>query len=206
MAQNDDAAEQARRRLAEKLKKGEKVTIKKDGEVNPDGGRSGDGIEIPPGKLAYQWYEEDPDLLEEEKNAMRRFFPRFEMDQLDDGRLYWHGGIKTRVLNDDNEWYLQVVYQNNHPDNSTYGGSIRVYAIDPDLDDLFRELGNIPHVLRDENGHLYLCTARQADFLATAEESSSAASALAWAVKWITVFELWIDGKVTTLEFQAHTF
>ena len=206
MAQNDDAAEQARRRLAEKLKKGEKVTIKKDGEVNPDGGRSGEDIEIPPGKLAYQWYEDDPGLLKEEKNAMRRFFPRFTLDTLDDGRLFWHGGIKTRVLNDDNEWYLQVVYQNNHPDNSSYGGSIRVYAIDPDLDELFSELGNIPHVLRVENGHLYLCTARQGDFLATAEESTSAASALAWAVKWITVFELWIDGKVSTEEFQSHTF
>jgi len=140
------------------------------------------------------------------QNAMRRFFPRFTLDQLDDGRLYWYGAIKTRVLNDDNEWYLQVIYQNNHPDNSTYGGSIRVYAIDPDLDELYAEIGNIPHVLRDENGHLYICTARQGDFLANAEESSSAASAIAWAVKWITVFELWLDGKVATPEFQSHTF
>ena len=205
MAQAEDPAELARKRLAEKLKKGEKVTIKRDGEVNPDG-KSGDDIEIPPGKLAYQWYDADPELLEEEKNAMRRFFPHFQLDQLDDGRLFWHGTIKTKVLNPDNSWYLQVVYQNNHPDNSTYGGSIRVYSIDPDLDEMHQELGMIPHVLRDENNHILICTARQDDFLATPQESTSAASAIAWAVKWITVFELWLDGKVTTEEFQSHTF
>jgi len=205
MTQSGDAAEQARKRLAERLKKGDKVTIKKDGEVNPDG-RSGDDIEIPPGKLAYQWYEHDPELLELEKSAMRRFFPRFKLDKLDDGRFFWHGSIKTRVLSPDNDWYLQVVYQNNHPDNSSFGGSIRVYSIDPDLEELFEELGSIPHILRDEGNHIYICTARQNDFLATPQESTSAASAIAWAVKWITVFELWLDGKVTTEEFQSHTF
>ncbi|GET34482.1 hypothetical protein PbJCM13498_33450 [Prolixibacter bellariivorans] len=200
-----DAAEEARKRLAEKLKKGEKVTIRSNGEVEADG-KSGDGIEIPKGKLAYQWYDNDPDLLQEEKLAMARFFPKFKMEKLEDGRLFWHGAVKTKVLNPDNEWYLQVIYQNNHPDNSTYGGSIRVYSVDPDLEELAAEVGGIPHMLRDENNHVFICTARQTDFLASPEESSSAASAIAWAVKWITVFELWLDSKVTTEEFQSHTF
>jgi hypothetical protein len=200
-----DSAEEARKKLAEKLKQGKKVTIKKDGEVDVDG-NSSDGIEIPKGKLAYQWYDNDPELLREEKNAMRRFFPKFKLEKLDDGRLFWHGAVKTKVLNPDNEWYLQAVYQNNHPNNSSYGGSIRIYSIDPDLEKWQKELGGIPHMLIDENQHLYICTARQDDFLASATESSSAASAIAWAVKWITVFELWLDGKVSTAEFQSHTF
>ncbi|MCF8228709.1 MAG: hypothetical protein K9G58_11760 [Bacteroidales bacterium] len=204
MSNSKDSAEEARKRLAEKLKKGKKVTIKKDGEVDEEG--KDDGIEIPKGKLAYQWYENDPELLKEEKNAMERFFPHFQLEKLDDGRLFWHGGVKTKVLNPDREWYLQVIYQNNHPDNTSYGGSIRIYSIDPDLEAMAKEIGGIPHMLVDENKHLYICTARQQDFHASPQESSSAASAIAWAVKWITVFELWLDGKVTTEEFQSHTF
>jgi len=205
MAQPNDPAEEARKKLAEKLKKGEKVTIKKDGEIDADG-KSGNDIEIPKGKLAYQWYEHDKELLQEEKRAMARFFPDFRLDKLDDGRLYWYGYVKPGVLNPDEKWYLQVIYQNNHPDNSTYGGSIRVYSIEPDLNKMFNEIGGIPHTLIDEHNNKYICTARKTDFIATAQESHSAASAIAWAVKWITVFELWLDGKVTTQEFQAHTF
>lgn len=208
MAQPNDPAEDARKKLAEKLKKGDKVTIKKDGAVDADG-KSGNDIEIPKGKLAsygYRWYENDPGLLKEEKNAMKRFFPKFKLDKLDDGRLYWYGAVKPKVLSEDSEWYLQVIYQNNHPDNSTYGGSIRVYTIEPDLNKMFKELGGIPHVLRDEYENKFICTARREDFLAGRQESHSAASAIAWAVKWITVFELWLDNKVSTQEFEAHTF
>ena len=56
-----------------------------------------------------------------------------------------------------------VVYDHNHPHNNTYGGSLRVYSVKPDLNELYKAAGSLPHVLRDANGDLYMCTARKED-------------------------------------------
>jgi hypothetical protein len=163
---------------------------------------------------SFFWYEQNPRLLEAEKTAMNRIFPQFKMDKLDDGRMYWHGDVQP--LRDGTTWNLMAVYDHSHPHNHNYGGSVRIYTIEPDIDKLNRDLGGtIPHLLRDGLGNLFLCTARPEDVAPgiaqrqgqhIVTEVTSASSSLLAAIKWITVFELWLNGEVKDHEFREHVF
>jgi hypothetical protein len=137
---------------------------------------------------------------------MKKFFPQFQLEKLPDGRLSWVGVISVNNLRPGGGWILQAIYDNNHPSNSNYGGSVKVYPVEPDLNDLARKLGRIPHILSDASKNLYLCTSRAEDFRASVQHSTTAASALGWAAKWIAVFELWLAGDVTTKQFDSHIF
>jgi hypothetical protein len=163
-------------------------------------------IVIPSASLAasFYWYERDPDLLAEEKQAMRRFFPQFQLEQLPDNRLAWYGSFDQSNIRPGAIWHLQAIYEHNHPSNSTYGGSVKVYSIDPDLDEFYRQYGYIPHILSDSAGQLYICTSRGGDFRASVTHSTSAASALGWAAKWIAAFELWTLGELSDADFAGH--
>ena len=207
-AVSEDAAARKRREVREKLLRGEVVKVSQSGTIrgqNDPAPNTEPAIEVPEGKLAagFHWYDNDPGLLVEEKGAMRCFFPQFQLDKLDDGRLCWTGALQTD-LRPDGIWYIQAVYENNHPDNSTYGGSVKVYSIEPDLEELRSQLGGIPHVLKDSSGKIYLCTAEAHDVHAGPTRSTSAASSIAWAVKWISAFELWLANDMTTAEFSSH--
>jgi hypothetical protein len=109
-------------------------------------------------------------------------------------------------LRQGSQWILQAIYDHSHPHNKSYGGSISVYSIEPDLHLLQQKLGTIPHLLKDSQGNYLLCTSQEKDFRASVQHSTTAASALSWAAKWIAVFELWIAGDVTTAQFKSHTF
>jgi len=136
---------------------------------------------------------------------MQTYFPHFNLEKLPDKRLSWYGELETD-LRKYGKWYLQVVYDHNHPHNNTYGGSIRVYSISPDLSDMQKKLGEkIPHLLYDSNNSIYLCTARKEDIKA-GNTVTTAASSLAWAAKWIAVFEIWMAGEITTYQFSGHNF
>ena len=152
---------------------------------------------------SFYWYERDPALLTAEKHAMRKYFPTFKLKKLDDGRLCWMGSVSAKNVRENAIWYLEVVYDHNHPHNNTYGGSIKVYSIEPTLESLSKKLGSIPNTLMDSKGHLYLCTARPSDFK-VGKITTSAASAITWAVKWIHAFELWLSGDITTNEFAGQ--
>ena len=207
-----DAAAEERKKIREALLKGDKeVKITQSGDAKPASEvKPGDGntIVAPKGKLAASmyWYENDPELYREEVMAMNKQFPQFELRKLSDGRLCWIGTVKPVSVRKNAEWMLQLVYDHNHPSNNNYGGSVRVYVIDPDLDAMNKKLGGIPHLLRDASGNIHLCTARREDVRVGRTRSASAVSCLAWAIKWIVVFELWLAGDVSTSEFQNHTF
>ena len=143
------------------------------------------------------WFEKNPTLFEAEKLAMRESFPGFRLDKLDDGRLCWIGNLNPRGVAG-GVWTLMVVYDHNHPHNNTYGGSLRVYSVKPDLNDLYQVAGNLPHVLRDANGDLYMCTARPED-VDSGATATSAAKALGWAAKWIFIVEEWLEGRILSL-------
>jgi len=214
----DDAARK-RRELREKLLNGEEVVVTQEGQIEDKEKQdpAKPNIVVPPGKLASQiiipdgtlaanfyWYERDPKLLQEERDAMREFFPQFRLEKLNDGRYSWVGMLTPKEVRRNARWYLQAIYDHNHPHNNSYGGSVKVYSIEPTLEELVRQLGsNIPHTLRDASNHLYLCTARPED-VRVGQISTSAASSIAWAAKWITAFELWLAGEITTAEFAGH--
>ena len=151
----------------------------------------------------FYWYERDPELFNSEKLAMRTYFPNFVLDKLDDGRLCWVGTLNPRGK-DGGTWTLMVVYDHNHPHNNTYGGSLRVYSVQPDLNELYKAAGSLPHVLRDSNGDLYMCTARKED-IDSGARTTSAAKALGWAAKWIFAVEGWLAGEIGDEVFK-HTY
>jgi hypothetical protein len=199
----EEAAARKRRELREKLLRGEKLKVNPTGTLADVQTASPNAIVVPEGKLAgIYWYERDPELLADEKAAVASFFPQFSLGKLDDGRLYWHGEMQTD-LRPDGVWHLQAVYENNHPSNDNWGGSVKIYSILPDLEEIYDELGAIPHTLRDSARHLYLCTARMED-VRVGSLVTSAASSLAWAAKWIGAFELWMAGDLTTERFSSH--
>ena len=199
---NEDAVLKAKREeLKKKLLEGKKVTIAPDGNVTK--GDDSSSIVIPKGKLAItQWYEKDPGLLMAEKAAMNHAFPGFALDKLDDGRLAWVGSLNIGILGD-NEWHIMAVYNNNHPEQ-VMGSSVRVYLIQPDIDELIKDLGWKPfHLLPDSNNQYYLCTA-EAGNIKTGKETTSAASVIAWAVKWLMAFELVLTGDLSQEQFNTH--
>ncbi|MDR2425521.1 MAG: hypothetical protein LBD59_12535 [Prevotellaceae bacterium] len=193
-------AEKRNKELARKLLNGEKVKIGKKGSVT---GKDEDAtITAPPGILALnQWYENMPNLLEDEIEAMERAFPDFDLQKLEDGRLAWTGSLNIGVLGD-NEWEVAAIYQNNHP-TQTMGSSIHVHLIQPDIESIIEDLGWAPqHLLRSDDG-LYLCTAR-ADDTSVGTVTTTAASTLAWAVKWLMAFELVLTGDLSQEKFNQH--
>lgn len=204
LAMDDVALKAKREALKQSLLQGKKVTIKPDGEVSEGGGS---GINIPTGKLASQWYESNPSLLEGEKMAMRKFFPNFTLDKLDDGRLFWMGelspGIYETKFRIKKTYTVMAVYNNNHPEQ-IMGSSVRIYPVLPDVDDLIRECGFRPyHLLRDASENLYLCT-NEAGNVKTGSTTTSAASVLAWAVKWFSCYELVLTGDLDKDMFNRH--
>lgn len=207
LAEDDAALKAKREALKKKLLEGKTITLKNNGSVTDEQGTDST-ISIPKGKLAAnQWYERDPELLEMEKIAMARAFPHFKLDKLDDGRLYWIGeltpGIYETKFNERLTYTVMAVYNNNHP-QQVMGSSVRVYPVLPDVDDLINKCGFRPyHLLRDSNENLYLCT-NEAGNVQVGNTSTSAASVLAWAVRWLMSYELVLTGDLSKEDFCTH--
>ena len=207
LAEDDAALKAKREALKKKLLEGRTITLKNNGSVTDEQGTDST-ISIPKGKLAAnQWYERDPELLEMEKIAMARAFPHFKLDKLDDGRLYWIGeltpGIYETKFNERLTYTVMAVYNNNHP-QQVMGSSVRVYPVLPDVDDLINKCGFRPyHLLRDSNENLYLCT-NEAGNVQVGNTSTSAASVLAWAVRWLMSYELVLTGDLSKEDFCTH--
>lgn len=207
-----DAAAERRRQLAAQLLRGESVMVTQQGAIQPIGSGSNSGataITVPEGKLAapsLYWYERDPQLFQGELEAMNHFFPQFRPDKLPDGRMSWLGSLASGVPGSDRLWHLQVVYDHDHPHNNSWGGSISVFPIEPNLKELEDQLGeSIPHTIRHEcSDELSICTVEADSFRTDRNRSSTAASSLAWAAKWIAAFELWMLGDLSTEQFAGH--
>lgn len=212
---DDEALRDARKKLREALLRGESVVVG-DGGILNTASKKGEqptsqspAIVVPPGKLAARsvyWYENDPELYQLEVMAMTRKespFRNFQLRKESDGRLSWLGQVAPGLLKGGRRTYvLHAVYDHNHPHNSTFGGSVKVYMLDPDLDEL-KDRIKIPHLLRDSTGSVYLCTARHED-VKVGKINTSAASSLAWAVKWISMFELYLSDEITYEQFASH--
>jgi hypothetical protein len=203
-AKDDEALKRQRAAIRDALLNGKSVVVSQEGALQLPSSANQASIEVPPGKLAsFYWYQSDPELYQGEVAAMNRFFPGFKLQRESDGRLSWLGFVTPGMLGDaKRSYYLQAVYEHSHPSNDSFGGSIKVYSIDPDLNEI-AERGPIPHTLCDSAGQIYICTARPEDFNA-GRTVTSAASAIAWAVKWISTFELWLDGEISTASFRDH--
>lgn len=172
--------------------------------------------------MAYYWYQSDPVLYQAEVMAMNRQFPQFQIAQLQDGsgRLYWRGKVQPCGASG-YVWDLMLIYKNEHPRalEHEYGGSVQILPVSPRLKDLSDQIMpslmkrygtyenmcahgfglGLPHIYRDNfgrNEEYFICTADPKYVKTGKELSTSAASSLAWACKWIYLFEGWINGDI----------
>lgn len=163
---------------------------------------------------AYYWYQSDPVLYQAEYAAMQKFFPSFTIHQLQDGtgRLYWRGSVQPAgpggIV-----WDLMLIYENDHPHTGKdeYGGSVRILPLSPRLKDLAARMPSrtLPHVYRAHfgpNEEYFICTADPKYFKANQSRSTSAASALSWACKWIILCEMWINGEIGDDIFNENNY
>lgn len=198
---SDDAASRIRKELAEKMRQGKPIEI---GGANSDlPGQGGNPIGIQPGKLAVeQWYEREPWRLQGEKEGMARFFPRFTLYKMKDGRLYWHGKIHLGILQDGWDWEVAAIYNNDHP-APVMGGSVRVVLLTPDIDTVIQALGWRPHhLLSDSVDGTYLCTTRASDMSYGTPYETTAVQTLTWAMKWLSALELVLSGDMSKETFN----
>lgn len=205
LAGEEDAAARKRRELRERLSKGETVKIAKGGNAMSQDGEA--TVAVGKGKLAAQWYEINPTLLTMEKIAMARNFPQFTLEKLNDGRLCWVGvlepGIYESKFGEKRQYHVMAVYDNNHP-NQKMGSSVKVYPVMPDVDELMEFCGFRPfHLLQDEVGNMYLCTNEAGD-QKVGVTTTTAASVLGWASKWLIAFELVLTGDLPLADFNRH--
>ena len=201
----EDAAAKKRRELRDRLVKGETIKIRRDTNAMAEGREA--TIEVGKGKLAAQWYDANPTLLTMEKIAMERNFPQFTLDKLDDGRLCWVGilepGVYESKFGQKRQYHVMAVYDNNHP-NQKMGSSVRVYPLMPDVDELIESCGFRPfHLLKDDVGNLYLCTNEAGD-QKVGVTTTTAATVLGWASKWLIAFELVLTGDLPLADFNRH--
>jgi len=109
---------------------------------------------------------------------------------------------------------LLLIYDSDHP-QARYGSSVKAYPLNPTLDQLQdivnRTSGvspkNIPHLLKDDNGELYLCSADTCDVSTSLDSKggiTSAATSLRFALRWINIFELGLIDPETWCKFQRH--
>ena len=204
----DDAIAKAKREaLRQKLLNGSTITLKNNGSATDSEG-SDSSISIPKGKLAVtQWYKNNPELLALEKMAMRKAFPNFQLEELEDGSLAWIGkldvGVYESKFNQKMEYNVMALYMPNHP-HQQMGSSVRIYPVLPDVNELIEKCGFRPyHLLRDSNDDLYLCT-NEADNQHTGDVVTSAASVLGWACKWFLSYELVLTGDLAKDKFNEH--
>ena len=167
------------------------------------------------------WYQSDPQLYQMEYAAMKKFFPSFTINQLQDGsgRLYWRGKVQPAGPGG-MVWDLMLIYKNSHPRAEGYGGSIQILPLSPRLKDVAEKMMpllmdtygtydncvahgfglGLPHIYRDQfgrNEEYFICSADPKYFKAGATHSTSAASALSWACKWIILCEMWLNGEIS---------
>lgn len=201
LASENDAASKIRQELAKKMRDGKPIQIGGTNEDLPNQG--GNPLTIQPGKLAVQqWYDREPWRLQGEKEGMARFFPRFKLYKMNDGRLYWHGKIHIGILQNGWDWEVAAIYNNNHP-APTMGGSVHVVLLTPDINTVINALGWTPHhLLNDPVDGYYLCTTRAEDMSYGTTYETTAVQTLTWAMKWLSALELVLSGEMSKETFN----
>ena len=201
LAAENDAASRIRKELAEKMRQGKPIEI---GGANGDlPSQGGNPLTVQPGKLAVQQgYDREPWRLQGEKEAMARFFPRFKLYRMNDGRYYWHGKIHLGILQNGWDWEVAAIYNNDHP-APVMGGSVHVVLLTPSIETVINALGWRPHhLLSDPVDGTYLCTTRSTDMSYGTTYETTAAQTLTWAMKWLSALELVLAGDMSPEVFN----
>lgn len=138
-----------------------------------------------------QWYENNPTLLEAEKFAMNKHFPKFNFEIMDDGRASWIGTIISSELH--KEYHVLVVYDNNHPHNyfEDYS-SVKIYPIFPDADEMFGTVSDLDYkewLLQDAFNNKFMRLFTNREDIDNQSTVQTAASFLYKATVWVDKYE-----------------
>ena len=88
---------------------------------------------------------------------------------------------------------IMAVCESSHPCcDAAHGESVRVYSVNPDLDEIYQELGSLPYVRRDENGDLYMSAMPQNMY--ADGECPLVAVYICYTAIWALSIEHWLDG------------
>ena len=143
----------------------------------------------PPVKVSFlrNWQEVTPNLFENEKSAIRAKYP--------DAMIENSNGLITVLLvaNGNYQWILQLAYARNY---RKLKEQLRVYIIEPDLNELIAIVNEMPYVKTDLANNKYLATA--------SENEVAGVVAIDNAIKWIGLFEKWVNGDIELNEFKIN--
>lgn len=143
-----------------------------------------------------QWYNKLPALFNAEVAAMRTRFPNAGYGFLkSNNNMYWTVTLKISEKGFTKPWTFLLIYEKNHPNNLSYGGSVKVVPINPGFDELERVARangrkGVPHVVNKEGFGKYLCTRATDEVEDGKKRAGTAVQAAAWAVDWAVHFEV----------------
>jgi len=159
--------------------------------------------------VAVQWYQRDPQLQRDEIAAMLDIKPDAQQKFLPSGKMAWSVRLYPVICGKRKDWTILMVYDDDHP-HKDWGGSVKVYPVKPNFNEMVSMVNRssvtpktIPHMLRDNDQQLYMCT-QHMDNIRIDNEIFSAAEGLRYAMRWITVFELGLIDQITWSRFQEH--
>ena len=222
VAADDSSTADAIAALRNQLAGGGETMVNQDGTVlNPADPMSasslanGDGFK-PVDKavvavVTTQWYRTNPQLRDLEIKAMADIHPAAKMSYLPNGKMCWQVRIHPVVCGHRKDWTLLAVYDSDHP-QQRWGGSVKFYPVKPNYGEMMEMVNRsnvnpktIPHLLKDENNQIYMCTQDRNNIFAghdRGERVTTAAACLRFAMRWITVFELGLIDQNTWCLFH----
>lgn len=166
-------------------------------------------IKTPQDKPTSYWYEINPVLLEAEKKAMAKSFPKFTLGKLGDDRLYWIGeltpGIYETKFKERMTYHVMAVYNNYHPRPMEGYSSVHIYPVFPDSDELSEKVDVPLHFLHDSAGNSFFrmkITDGMNARMSRAKEYNqvlvqTAASELKRLEQWLLIYELVRIGELS---------
>jgi RsiW-degrading membrane proteinase PrsW (M82 family) len=148
------------------------------------------GPQLPVHTISYlrNWYEITPQLLEHEQDLIYEKYPEALVDVDISGII-----TATLVTACNYQWKIRLTYARNY---SKLKEQLRVYVLQPDLNELTAISNEIPYTKIDLSGNYYLDVA--------SELQSSGANAIENALRWIYLFERWVNEEIELKEFVIN--
>ncbi len=143
----------------------------------------------PPPVASYvrNWQEVTPNLFENEQNAILAKYPDCLIETAD-------GVVTVALVAEGNyQWLLQLTYARNY---RKLKEQLRVYIIQPDLNELVAIANDVSYVKTDLANNKYLAVAPENDVTGVTTIDN--------ALKWIGLFEKWVNGQIDINEFVIN--
>ena len=160
-----------------------------------------------------QWYVKNPALQRAEIQAMKDIKPDAKFGYLPNGKMYCEIQLMPIICGKRMPFNCIMIYDNDHP-QICWGGSVKAYPAKPNIREMQAMVDrshvypkSIPHLLRDEDGQLYLCSQHKNNIHAgrkQGEKVTTAAACLRYVMRWYTIFALGLMDQTTWTKFQKH--